>query len=331
MLGGTGQIGSAVALRLAAAGWEVTVAARTRERLSTAVGEVAEFVSVDREAGLSLPRDVDALVDVISMTRADAEQLLGLKDRIGALVAISSASVYTDDEGRTLDEATDLASFPRFPVPIREAQPTTVAGNETYSTEKVEMEQTLLEQDDLPAVIVRPCAVYGPGGEFAREQFFVKRIVDGRRLIVLPAGGRNVFHPTSVHNLAELVRVALERPRSGVFNCGDPEPPSVLEIGRAVARVLEHEWTECLLPGAAVDGVGRNPWGRFEAPIVLDMAKAEAELRYRPVVHYADAVAETCRWLIDERPPLGDYMETFFDYTAEDSFVRDLAAGVARG
>ena len=55
------------------------------------------------------------------------------------------------------------------------------------------------------------------------------------------------------------------------------------------------------------------------------MAKAEAELGYRPVVAYAEAVAETCRWLAAERPPLGDYMETFFDYAAEDAFVRDLA------
>lgn len=188
------------------------------------------------------------------------------------------------------------------------------------------MERTLLEQDDVPVIVVRPCAVYGPGGEFAREQFFVKRILDGRPLVVLPAGGRNVFHPTSVHNIAELVALALDRPRSGVFNCGDPEPPTTLEIGRLIARVLEHEWVECLLPGAGVDRVGRTPWGRFEAPIVLDMAKAEAELGYRPAVTHAEAVAETCRWLMEERPPLGEYMESFFDYDVEDSFVRNLTA-----
>lgn len=255
VLGGTGQIGSAVALRLAAAGWDVTVAARTRERLSSAVRKVAQFVSVDREAGLSLPGDVDALVDVISMTHADAEQLLALKGKVGAVVAISSVSVYADAEGRTLDEAEDEETFPRLPVPIPETQRTVEPGDATYSTQKIAMERTLLEQDHVSAIVVRPCAVYGPGGEF--------------------------------------------RSRSGVFNCGDPEPPSMLEIGRIIAHVLEHEWTECLLPGA--------------------------ELGYRPVVAYSEAVAETCRWLAEERPPLGDYMETFFDYAAEDSFVRALA------
>ncbi len=303
----------------------MTVAARTRKWLSAAVENVAKFVSVDRDGGLSLSEDIDALVDVIAMTRADAEQLLALRDRVGALVAISSASVYADSNGRTLDEATDRESFPHFAGPIAESQPPTAAGEETYSTRKVAMEQTLLGQDDVPAVVVRPCAVYGPGGEFSREQFFVKRILDGRRVVVLPARGRNVFHTTSVHNIAELVSVALDRPCSGVFNCGDPEPPSTLEIGRTVAALLEHEWTECLLAGAAVHGVGRTPWGRFEAPILLDMTKAEIELGYRPAVTYPEAVAETCRWLEKERPPLGDYMETFFDYAAEDEYVRELA------
>jgi hypothetical protein len=34
-------------------------------------------------------------------------------------VAISSASVYADEQGRTLDEAQGVADFPDFPVPSR--------------------------------------------------------------------------------------------------------------------------------------------------------------------------------------------------------------------
>lgn len=57
-------------------------------------------------------------------------------------------------------------------------------------------------------------------------------------------------------------------------------------------------------------------------PVVLDLSLAEREVGYRPVVSYQAAVAETCRWLVDVRPPLGEYMERFFDYEAEDRFLR---------
>lgn len=322
VLGGTGQIGRALVPLLLSHGWEVTAAARHR---ASPVSDLdVRFIEVDRDEGLDLRDDFDAVVDVVPYTLEHARQLLRLG--AGAIVAISSASVYTDADGRTLDEAKEEKSFPQFPVPIPETQATVAPSDATYSTQKSALERTLLEQDETPAIVVRPCAVYGPGGEFTREQFFVKRILDGRRYVVLPVGGRNVFHPTSVHNIAELIRVALDCPRSGVFNCGDPDPPSTLEIGRVIARVLDHQWMECLLPGAAVDGVGRTPWGRFEAPIVLDMAKAETELGYRPAVAYPEAVAETCRWIVEARPPLGEYMETFFDYGAEDALLAATAS-----
>lgn len=105
--------------------------------------------------------------------------LNALAGRIGSAVAISSASVYADERGRTLDEATDLASFPDFPVPIPETQRTVEPSEEAYSTRKVAMERSLIE-GPLSATIVRPCAIHGPGAAWSREWHFVKRALDGR-------------------------------------------------------------------------------------------------------------------------------------------------------
>jgi hypothetical protein len=55
--------------------------------------------------------------------------------RVGALVVVSSASVYRDAAGRTLDEAA-ASGFPELPVPIPETQPTVEPGAATYSTRK---------------------------------------------------------------------------------------------------------------------------------------------------------------------------------------------------
>lgn len=324
VVGGTGQIGRAVALRLANAGWDVTIAARTRDRLTADLEDAVKFVTLDRSEGLAIDGDFEALVDVIPYSDADAQQLLALAGRVGTIAAISSCSVYMDDAGRTLDEATSVATLPRYPIPVRETQSTVPPGPQTYSTGKAAVEKVLLEQDFVPATVVRPVAVYGPWGEFTREQHFVRRALDGRSFVVLPHRGANIFHPTSVENIAELVRLSVELPGTRVFNCGDPDPPTILEISRAVAAAVGHSWTECLLPGDAVDGVGRTPWGRTFAPLVVDMTEAEREVGYRPAVTYEEAVVATCRWVVDEQPALGDYMETFFDYEAEDAFLETL-------
>lgn len=314
VLGGTGMIGRAVVRRLGDAGWDVTVASRGQR-------DAADLV-LDRQHGLDAIPECDTLVDVVAFDERHAGQLRALAGRVGSLVVISSASVYADEAGRSLDAAQDEESFPRLPVPIPETQRTVAPGGETYSTRKAALERGLLEQDVMPATVIRPCAVHGPGAELPRELYFVKRALDRRRFLLLAYRGESVFHTTSVDNLAELVRLAAERPGTRVLNCGDPDPPSVLEISRAIARVLEkHEPVECLVPDQPE--IADNPWA-VPRPFVLDMRAAEAELGYRPVTAYENAVAGTVRWLIEKGPAPAGYMARLFDYEVEDEYLRDL-------
>lgn len=180
-----------------------------------------------------------------------AEQLLA-RD-VGAIVAISSASVYADDAGRTLDEATGVDDFPELPVPIAETQRTVEPGDATYSTKKAQIERRLLENEGIPAAIVRPCAIYGPGDRMAREWHFVKRKLDQRPFVLLSNRGSGHFHTTAAANVGELVRLIAARPRTGVFNCGDPDPPNVQQIARRIG-----DFTEILLPDASP--LGATPW-----------------------------------------------------------------------
>jgi nucleoside-diphosphate-sugar epimerase len=335
ILGGTGQIGRAAAARLTRDGFAVTVAGRHEERMPSELRELGvRFARVDRaapgELATALDDGVDVLLDVIPYTAEDAAQLVALAGRIASVIAISSASVYADADGRTLDEATGEEDFPRLPVPIPERQRTVPPGDATYSTRKAAMERTLLEADDLRATIVRPCAIHGPGTRWSREWYFVKRALDGRRVAVLARRGASRFHTTSVANLAELLRLAAIRPGNRVFNCGDPEPPTAVEIGRAVGRGLDHEFHEVLFPGAEQGPVGDHPWN-VARPLVVDMTAAEIELGYRPVTTYANAVGETAHWLAEATrdrdwhevlPVTAQHMGEMFDYAAEDDYVR---------
>jgi len=297
----------------------VTVGARTSTESEFAI------VTLDRDANgaLAVADGFDLLVDVIPFEAEHAEQLL-TRD-VGAIVAISSASVYADDEGRTLDEATGVEDFPELPVPIPETQRTVEPGDATYSTKKAQVERRLLENERVPAAIVRPCAIYGRGDRMAREWHFVKRRLDRRPYVLLSNHGRGHFHTTAAANIGELVRLIGSRPRTGVFNCGDPDPPTVQQIARRVG-----DFTEILLPEASE--LGGTPWS-VPKPFLVDMTKADEELGYRPATTWSEAIGPQIEWLLeathgrdwrDVLPRGARYLS--FDYDAEDALVRSLAA-----
>lgn len=326
LIGGTGMIGRAAARALAADGWDVVAISRSGT-LPEGLAELGVQSAVadradDRQLRAALGTGADVVLDTVAFTREHGEQLNGLAGLAGSLIVISSASVYADDDGRALDGEGEP---PNMPVPILETQRTADPGDATYSTRKAELEQTLLA-GPLPATLLRACAIHGPGAKLPRELFFVKRAVDGRRRVALSWKGESRFHTTSVANLAELIRLAAAKPGDRALNAGDPDPPTTLEICRAIGNALEHEFEPVLLPGDAYD----NPWGAPDSqPFVVSMAAAEEELGYRPVTTYPEAVRETCAWLVGEleagRSWEGTYLEGMVDYAAEDEALASLA------
>ena len=292
-----------------------------------------ELVTLDRDAenALAVADGFDLLVDVIPYEAAHAEQLLA-RD-VGAIIAVSSASVYADANGNTLDEAQSADDFPELPVPIPETQPTVAPGDATYSTKKVQLERILLENERVPATVVRPCAIYGRGDRMAREWHLVKRALDRRPYVLLMNRGIGHFHTTAAENIGELVRLVAASPRTDVFNCGDPDPPTLLEIVRAIAEQTGHPFTEVLLAKGYERGeLGATPWS-VPRPLLVDMSKAERELGYQAATTWGEALPKQVAWLIEatrdrewsEVLPRGaQYLK--FDYDAEDELVRSLAA-----
>jgi nucleoside-diphosphate-sugar epimerase len=324
LIGGTGQIGRAAARALATNGWDVVALSRSGT-LPEGLAELGvEAVAADRaddaQLRAALGSGADFVLDTVAYTREHGEQLNGLAGLVGSLVVISSASVYADDEGRALDGESDP---PHMPVPIPETQRTAEPGDATYSTRKAELELTLLA-GPLPSTLVRACAIHGPGAKLPRELFFVKRAHDGRRRVALAWNGESRFHTTSVANLAELIRLAAAQPGDRALNCGDPDPPTTLEICTAIGSALDHEFEPVLLPDEAVE----NPWASAW-PFVVSMEAAERELGYLPVTAYPEAVRETCAWLVGEldrgRSWDGTYLEGMVDYAAEDAVLESRA------
>jgi len=157
IIGGTGQIGRAVADELLTNGWDVTVSHRGHRALSDdLIARGAKLAVLDREEpgalASALGSGADAVIDTIAYTANHADQLLEIEPSVGSFIVISSSSVYRDPAGRTLDEARK-GGFPDFPSPLKETQPTVDPGPETYSTRKVALERHLLDHTKQPVTV----------------------------------------------------------------------------------------------------------------------------------------------------------------------------------
>lgn len=335
ILGGTGQIGLATAAKLLDNGWQVTLGSRGWRPIPTHLQERGvKALEVDRSVSGRLETTIkegcDLLIDAVAFNDTHARQLLNVQKGIGHIIAISSASVYRDEAGRTLDEARQ-GGFPDLPEFMTEEQPTVEPGSATYSMRKVAMERVLLDGTTASAAIIRPCAVHGPYSAHPREWWFVKRLRDGRDTIPLAYCGRSRFQTSAAADIAELISVLAEARASGVYNIAGSDSPTVMEIGEAIV-------TECgidtrLLPIntlAYPTRVGATPWS-VPKPFTIAVRKARS-IGYQPVGDYRATVAETCAWLMDQPaadwkrrfPQLAAYPFDLFDYQAEDRFLSKL-------
>ncbi len=306
--GGGGQIGRAVALDLAQAGWQVD--AVTRSALAPdilALGVIALSPTANRAA--TVARGYDAVIDTLAFTDADASDLMA--EPAGHYTVISTASVYADDQGRGF-ELRD-AGFPQYPDPIDESQATVPPGP-GYSAGKVAMELALQGR----AAILRPGAIHGIGARHPREWWFVKRALDGRHILPLAMGGRSVFHTSSTTGIASLTRHLAQRRIPGPFNVADPTARSVAQIAAAVGAVMRHRFD------IVDNAIGQTPFS-VDHPVRLSMARARAT-GWEGGPDYDTCLPDYIAWLVRHAdnwqtafPVFPHYSHNPFDYTAEDA------------
>ncbi len=331
VFGASGQIGRAVAAELLASGWQVDAVTRGRPLPSELAEDARHLIMGDSRAAMiaARPSGYDGVFDPLCYTAADAADLLDARSQVGALVVISTASVYADAEGRGF-ETDPAAGPPHYPDPIPEAQPRVPPGA-GYSAAKVAMEDRLAGS----AAILRPAAVHGIGARHPREFWFVKRFLDRRLTVPLMRGGDTVFHTSSTAGIASLTALCLEDRLTGAFNVADPVALPALGIGRLIADIMgvSVRFTDpgpppIRLPPArplppGLSHVGQSPWS-VENPLRLDLARARAT-GWDGGPDYAERLAPYVNWLCQQAanwreafPAFGAYGHDPFDYGAED-------------
>jgi nucleoside-diphosphate-sugar epimerase len=328
VVGGTGLIGGAVARRLLAAGWGVTVTGRDPARFPPALAAAgARFAAAVRDDPAALAAAVgagaDLLVDCACFTAAEAALLVPFAHAATSTVLVSSKAVYVDDAGRHANSDEP----PRFARPVTEDQAVLPPGTgepgtrEGYGPHKVAAERVLLDCG-APVTVLRPSKVHGPGDRRPREWWVVKRVLDRRPILLLAGRGAGADHPSAAENVAALVETVARRPGRRVLNAADPDCPDGATICRTIARLLGHGWEEVLLGDDAPAGLGRHPWDR-RPPIRLDTSAAEA-LGYRPAGDHAATVAAAVARLVEHGG--AGAPDPAADYPAEDAYLRSARA-----
>jgi nucleoside-diphosphate-sugar epimerase len=313
---GIGQISRAVADDLLEHGWHVTVSHRDNRPLpNDLIERGAKIVILDREKPGELAQavkpGVDALIDTIAFRPEHAHQLLEVQH-----MSVRSSSSH--HPARIAIPAAEPSTKPLisewFSRPTRANSRDTPSGqswSRDLPARKIALERTLLT--DAATRVTRPGTIHGPGSRIPREWWFVKRILDGRKVIPLAYRGTSRFHRSSVFNIAALARVAIEAPANQVLNIGDPSAPSTAEIAAFVAQHLDYTGDIIEIPGEDYPAT----LGRIRGPC---RAPLSSICRQPP---------SCCNWLV-ETASHGDGLERFpwfrpppdlFDYGEEDRLL----------
>jgi nucleoside-diphosphate-sugar epimerase len=331
VIGGTGPTGVPIVRRLVEDGHAVTILHRgTHERAETPA-EVAHLHADPFDEG-SLRAALegttwDGIAAMYGRLRRVAELTSG---RCGHFVSVGGVPAYRGWTDAWQHEP------PGLPVPIAEdAELVEDPAIDAKGYRIVRTERAVFASHPGAAHFRYPY-LYGPYQPAPREWSIVRRILDGRRRIVVADEGLTIHHHCYTENSAAAVVRAIEHPelsRGTIFNVGDEEALTIRQVVELCARALGAELEVVSMPyDLAVPA-----WPLLAQPLpthrVLDVTRLHRQLGHRDVVPAREAVPVTARWLAANPPANGGIEEQVltdpFDYAAEDTLIQSWRAARA--
>lgn len=314
--GATGLIGRNVSSRLLRDGASVRAMARDVAKAGSLAAAGAEVVRGDVTDPASLRRAVSGCQAVVHLAgvlgdefrpwshfhavNVEGARLMAeaaLEADVARFLHASSAWVYGPRAGPGTDE--------RSPRP---------RSHDPYSQTKLEGEEVirgLAEAKGLPAVIVQPTELYGPGDETWTLRPL--KMIEARTMI-LPDWGKGLIQPIYVDDAVDGILAALLRGRSGeaYIICG-PRPVTIREFFGHYAAMLGRNripgvpgWTALTIAVLAELGArltGRPPvFTGAQARAVMRRAtyrgdKAARELGFTPSTSLEEGMRRVQEWL----------------------------------
>jgi nucleoside-diphosphate-sugar epimerase len=231
------------------------------EQLAAVLAASRPDCVVHLAAEIASQRRAERVMEVnVEGTRRLLDACLQLEDRPSFV--FSSTVVTGDAQGELLDEETAL--------PVRTP----------YGRSKQEGERMVL-QSGLPAVVIRPSHVYGPGGWYAEE--LVPRLRQPGRLAVI-GSGENLWDVVHVEDVAAAVLLAAgsDAAVGRVYHVVDDEPISFYDFMALTASELGVGPPRRVPAGLARMIAGRNAVDAVVRSARSSNARIKEELGWKP-------------------------------------------------
>ena len=325
--GGAGFLGQHLVAALLERGDAVSVLDRPSESTARLAqrGVAIHHGDITRPNSLVEPmRGVDAVVHLAAMSgvwgtmeQYHAINVAGtenvcravLNAGVRRLVHISSWTVYGMNVGRPARE-----DFPLTPL------------QEPYSVTKVigdRLVQRMIAEDGLPAVIIRPDTIFGPG-----DHQHIGRMADRLRAgkFIIVGSGRNAMPFVYVTDVVQGLLLAIDHDRAvgQAFNIANDQPLTQEEIFRAIAAEVGVEPPRIHVPYTPLYATAylAERWARLthaaRQPIITRLGvtifgadnrhaidKARKEIGYSPAVPVLEGIRRSVAWYRQERMGAG--------------------------
>jgi nucleoside-diphosphate-sugar epimerase len=330
IIGGTAFIGPHVVRRLVSAGHEVTIFHRGEHEpeLPSSVRHVhsafAAFPVLSFPAELALWKP-DVVLHMVAMGERDAEaSVRAFRGVARRLVVPSSGDVYSV-YGVLIGSESEATQFGllREDSPLRKTlypYRKTAKGPDDwiYNYEKILVERVVMSNPEIPGTILRLPAVYGPGDGRHGFSAHLKRMDDGRPVILLDENqARWRWSHGYVENIAAAILLAItdDRASGRIYNVGEEFVPTTAERVRLLAELTGWRGEIATLPRASLPPHLRDAY-HYSQDLAYDTSCIRTELGYKETVSVDEELRRTIAWL-RAQPPAADAAQ--YDYAAEDA------------
>jgi nucleoside-diphosphate-sugar epimerase len=330
VIGGTGPTGPAVVRGLAARGYQVTVLHTGQHEADFGLPGI-EHIHEDPHFAETLQRGIggrtfDLVVAQYGRLRVVSDVMAG---RTARLVAIGGATgIYAGDDDARWGRMGRPALFPETtPIYRDNAGPD---GSEKIGLRMVQAMDGLFEhhaRGDYSATYVMYPVNYGPRNPGPYDWAIVRRILDGRRRMIIADGGAKLESRVFSQNAAHAVLLVIDHP-----DLAGGKKYTVADRYAYTMRQRIEFIAGCL--GADIELVDMpydlawpcHPyWRRSREHRLCLSTLIREELGYAELTEPGEGFAQTVAWLAANRPEPGGEAERQvgdpFDYASEDDLM----------
>jgi nucleoside-diphosphate-sugar epimerase len=322
VIGGTGPTGPGVVNGLADRGYETTILHTGRHEVDTIPPSIEHIHTnpfrIDELAEALGDRVFDVVYAMYGRLRDLAPYFVG---RAGRFIAVGGVPAYRGFARPHLNKPKGLL------VPIRETAERAV-GDENDKVAKIVATEDVVFEHHPSATLFRYPLIYGPGQINPREWLIVRRIIDGRRRIIVANGGLTLRTAAFGPNASQALALAVDHPVTSAgkaYNIGDEHVLTAAQTIEVIAAALDADIELVDLPAELATPA--RPFLGAETTLhqFTGIDAMMQDLGYRDVLPATEALASTARYLRDNPIERGSTTEMRlqdpFDYAAEDTII----------